>query len=144
MSETQNYNNHVKRAPGWVNAVFLILLANILWSGYRMVTVLSPDTVIAFLVSLALVAIAFVSRTQTITVQNRVIRLEERLRYRELLPRDVAARASALPIGQIIALRFASDAELPGLVNEVLAGQLATGKDIKQKVKDWQADFLRA
>ncbi len=108
--------------------VLLILLANILWSGYRMVTALSPDTAIAFLVSLALVAIAFVSRTQTITVQNRVIRLEERLRYRELLPRDVAARASALPIGQIIALRFASDAELAG-VGERCAGRSA---------RDWQ------
>jgi hypothetical protein len=144
MSESQNYNNHVKKTPGWVSAVFLILLANILWSAYRMVSALSPDSVIAFLVSIALVAMAFVSRIQTLTVQNRVIRLEERLRYRELLPRDVAARASALPIAQIIALRFASDAELPGLVNEVLAGQLASGKDIKLKVKNWQADFLRA
>src|SRR5215204_5667282 len=144
MPETQNYNNHVKRAPGWVNAVFLILLANILWSAYRMVSALSTDSVIAFLVSIALVALAFVSRIQTVTVQNRVIRLEERLRYRELLPRDVAARASALPIGQIIALRFASDAELPALLNEVLAGQLSSAKDIKLKVKDWQGDFLRA
>ena len=144
MSETQSYNNHVKRAPGWVNAVYLILLANILWSGYRMAGALSVDSVFAFLVSIALVMLGFISRTQTVTVQNRVIRLEERLRYRELLPRDVAARACTLPIGQIIALRFASDAELPGLVNEVLAGQLTTGKDIKLKVKDWQGDFLRA
>ena len=56
----------------------------------------------------------------------------------------MAARACALPLEQVIALRFASDAELPGLVDEVLSGRVSTPKDIKQKVKEWQADFLRA
>jgi len=149
MSETQNYHNHVKQAPGWVYGMFLLLLVNILWSGYRMVEALSTgvrlvDSVLAFLIAIALVMIAFVSRTQTLTVQNRVIRLEERLRYRDILPPDVAARASNLPLQQIIALRFASDAELPALLNEVFAGQLTSGKDIKLKVRDWRADFLRA
>jgi hypothetical protein len=143
MADTQNYQNHVRRLPGWVNVVFLVLLANIIWSAYRMVS-FSVDSVIAFLVSLALMALAFIGRTQTLTVQNRVIRLEQRLRFRELLPADVAARASDLPVGQIVALRFASDAELPALVNDVLAGQLTAAKDIKLRVKNWQPDFLRA
>jgi hypothetical protein len=67
-----------------------------------------------------------------------------RHRLRELLPADVCARTLALPIRQIIALRFASDTELPGLVREVLGGSLTTGKEIKMRVKDWQADYLRA
>ena len=121
----------------------LILFVNILWSGYRLME-FSADNVIRFLVSVALLVAAFAARTQTLTVQNRVIRLEQRLRFRELLPADIAARASALPIGQMVALRFASDAELPGLVNQVLASQLSDPKSIKQKVSDWQADFLRA
>jgi len=140
MAETQNYQNHVKRAPGWVNALYLILLVNIIWAGYGIYRSPSMDSVLGFAISLALVAIGFVSRTQTLTVQNRVIRLEERLRYKDVLPADVAARAATLPLAQIVALRFASDAELPALVNEALAGQLTTGKDIK----DWQADHLRA
>jgi hypothetical protein len=144
MAEQQNYQNHVRRMPGYVNAVFLVLLANILWTGYRMVTGLTVDSALAFLVAIALVMIAFISRTQTLTVQNRVIRLEQRLRYRDLLPPDVAARAAALPIDQIVALRFACDAELPALIDDVLAGQLASPKDIKQKVREWQADLLRA
>jgi len=144
MAETQNYQNHVKRAPGWVNALYLILLVNIIWAGYGIYRSPSMDSVLGFAISLALVAIGFVSRTQTLTVQNRVIRLEERLRYKDVLPADVAARAATLPLAQIVALRFASDAELPALVNEALAGQLTTGKDIKLKVKDWQADHLRA
>ena len=144
MAETLNYQNHVKRAPGWVNALYLILLVNIIWAGYGIYRSPSMDSVLGFAISLALVAIGFVSRTQTLTVQNRVIRLEERLRYKDVLPADVAARAATLPLAQIVALRFASDAELPALVNEALAGQLTTGKDIKLKVKDWQADHLRA
>jgi hypothetical protein len=144
MAEQQNYQNHVRRVPGYVTAVFLVLIANVLWSGYRMVTALSIDTVMYFLVSLCLVMLGFIARTQTLTVQNRVIRLEQRLRFHELLPRDIAARAAALPIAQIVALRFASDAELPGLVNDVLAGQVQSSRDIKLKVKDWQGDFLRA
>jgi hypothetical protein len=144
MADTQTYQNHVRRMPPHVGVLLLILLANIIWSGYRLVTLFSVDTVLAFLVALALVVIASVSRTQTLTVQNRLIRLEERLRYSTLLPPDLAARAAALPLPQIVALRFASDAELPGLVSEVLAGQLATPKEIKLKVRDWKADFLRA
>jgi hypothetical protein len=144
MAETQTYQTHVRRMPAHVNVLFLILLANIIWSGYRMVSGLSIDSVLAFLMSVAIPWVAVVSRTQTLTVQNRVIRLELRLRFRELLSSEVAARAAALPIDQLVSLRFASDAELPGLVNEVLSGHVSTPKDIKQKVKDWQGDFLRA
>ena len=127
----------------YYNICGLILLVNILWNGYRLVD-FTTDNVIRLLVSIALLVVAFAARTQTLTVQNRVIRLEQRLRFRELLPADIAARANALPIGQIVALRFASDMELPGLMSQVLASQLSDPKAIKQKVKDWQGDFLRA
>jgi len=73
-----------------------------------------------------------------------VIRLEMRQRFREVLGPDLAARANTLPLRQIIALRFASDAELTTLVGDVLAGQVSAPKEIKQRVKDWQADHLRA
>lgn len=144
MSDRQTYDNHVRRTPPAVNVLFLILLANILWSGYRLVTTFSVDAAIVFLISIALPWLAVVSRQQTLTVQNRLIRLEERLRYATLLPPEIAARAGALHIGQITALRFASDAELPGLVEEVLAGRLTDSKGIKQRVTDWRADHLRA
>lgn len=122
----------------------LIVVANIVWSGYRLTSGLTGDAIMAFLVSIALFIIALSARTQTLTVQNRVVRLEMRHRFRDLLPADVAARACALPIPQIVALRFSSDAELPELVNEVLSGQLTEAKAIKQRVKEWQADHLRA
>ncbi len=144
MSEPQNYQNHVRRMPAPVNILFLVLLANIVWSGYQLRSGVSTGVVIGFLASIALPWIAVVSRQQTLSVQNRVIRLEERLRYAQLLSPEVAAKAAALPIEQVVSLRFASDAELPGLVNDVLAGQLSEAKAIKQRVTNWRADFLRA
>ena len=144
MPEAQSYQNHVRKLPMPYVVMALIVIANILWSGYRLTSGLTVDSVMAFLVSIALFIMAFSARTQTLTVQNRVVRLEMRHRFRDLLPADVAARACALPIPQLVSLRFASDEELPELVNEVLSGQLADAKAIKQRVKAWQADHLRA
>lgn len=144
MPESQNYQNHVRRLPLPYVVMALILVANVLWSGYRLTSGLTGDSVMAFLVSIALFIMTLSARTQTLTVQNRVVRLEMRHRFRELLPADVAVRACALSIPQLVSLRFASDAELPELVNEVLSGQLTDAKAIKQRVKEWQADHLRA
>ena len=79
-----------------------------------------------------------------LTVQDRVIRLEMRLRLRQILPPELQPRIHDLTHRQLVALRFASDAELPELVREVLDGKLTTGKEIKLRVKNWQADWLRA
>ena len=144
MPEPQSYQNHVRKLPMSYMVMALIVVANILWSAYRLLGGLSVDHVMAFLVAIALFIMALSARTQTLTVQNRVVRLEMRHRFHALLPADVAARACALPVPQIVSLRFASDTELPELVNEVLAGQLTDAKAIKQRVKEWQADHLRA
>jgi hypothetical protein len=79
-----------------------------------------------------------------LTVQDRVIRLEMRLRLRELLSPDLRSRINDLTHRQLVAMRFASDEELPELAREVLEGKLATSNEIKQRVKSWQADWLRA
>ena len=90
-----------------------------------------------------MILLALAARLQALKVQDRVIRLEERLRYRDLLSADLAARASDLPVSQIIALRFASDAELGGLVERTLNGEFEKTKDIKLAIKDWRGDYLR-
>lgn len=144
MAETQTYANHVRRLPMYYTLSGFVLFLNILWHAWQLLNYFSVGSVLALFVSIALLVAAFAARTQTLTVQNRVIRLEERLRYQAVLPPDLAARAVNLPINQITALRFASDAELAGLVQQVLAGQLSESKDIKQKISNWQGDFLRA
>lgn len=95
------------------------------------------------ILSITLILMALVARLQSLQVQDRLIRLEERLRYRELLSPAVAAAASTLPISQIIALRFASDEELPSLTERVLNKELNTNKEIKLAVKNWRPDHLR-
>lgn len=86
----------------------------------------------------------FASRLMALKVQDRVIRLEMRLRLKEILPPALFARFGELRVRQIIGLRFASDAEMPALVERVLKGELVKEKEIKQAVKDWQPDYLRA
>ncbi len=140
----QNYTNHSRVVPLYHVGVFFPLLANFIWSVFRLVQGFSADRLIAVLVAIALLSMFVSVRGQIVTVQDRVIRLEARLRMRELLPADLAARAAALPVKLQVALRFASDAELSALVRDVLDGKLATPKDIKLSVKEWQADHLRA
>jgi hypothetical protein len=94
--------------------------------------------------AIGLLGLGFLSRTQALTVQDRLIRLEMRLKLRQLLPPDLQPRISDLTHRQLVALRFASEQELPELVREVLAGRLGSSRDIKMRVKDWQADWLRA
>ena len=142
--KAQSFENHGQYRPEYHIAVFFILLANFLWSTYQLVRGFSAGSLVAFLMSVALVVMFFSLRVQILTVQDRVIRLELRQRFREVLGTDLAQRACGLPLRQIIALRFAGDAELPDLVSEVLAGQVSAPKEIKQKVKNWQADHLRA
>jgi hypothetical protein len=84
------------------------------------------------------------ARAMALTVQNRIVRLEMRLRLRDVLPPALASRIGELRVRQLIALRFAGDAELPSLVERTLAGEFANPADIKAAVKDWQPDFLRA
>jgi hypothetical protein len=94
--------------------------------------------------AIGVMATVWSARIMALTVQNRVIRLEMRLRLRELLSADLAKRIPELTTRQLIALRFAGDAELPSLVERTLKGEFASGKAIKAAVKDWQSDFLRA
>jgi hypothetical protein len=144
MPQTQTYKNHARVVPVYHIGVFFSLLAFLFWSGYRLFQNMTGESIIGFVLAIALLLMFFSLRVQILTVQDRVIRLEMRLRLREILSPELAARAAALPIKQLIALRFACDSELPELVREVVDGRLHEPKDIKQRVKEWQADFLRA
>ena len=140
----QNYKNHVKLVPMFHYFVVPILLVNFAWSVRVAMHDLSADTVIASVTALALLLLAFLLRRMALTVQTRLIRLEMRLRMQEILPADLRARILEFQPGQLVALRFASDAELPELARKVLDEKLTDQKAIKMMVRDWQGDFLRA
>ena len=83
-------------------------------------------------------------RVMALKVQDRVIRLEERLRYERILPADLKPRIGEFTVAQLVSLRFACDAELPGLARKVLDEKMTERKAIKQMVKTWRPDYLRA
>lgn len=147
MAEQQTYANHTRWFPLFHFVVMPLLLLNFLSHLVRLFIAepYSGRKTLAFwlLFSLVLILLGLAARLMALKVQDRLIRLEERLRYRELLSPELAAKASDLPLSQIIALRFASDAELPGLVERTLNGEFAKTKEIKMAIKNWRADNHR-
>ncbi|MEN9790992.1 MAG: hypothetical protein RLZZ63_650 [Gemmatimonadota bacterium] len=141
----QNYSNHAMMQPLWHYVAFpaaTVFLAYAISMAARSGSIVRGAMLVLF--GAGAVATVWASRTMALTLQNRIIRLEMQLRLKEVLTAPLAERAKALTLGQMIALRFASDAELPGLVERVLKGELTSKKEIKQAVKEWQADHLRA
>ena len=143
-SQAQTYKNHGRFLPAFHFFVIPVLLFNALNAIRHVWLFPNRSTTWALIVAVALLTLAFLSRIMALTVQDRVIRLEMRLRLQQCLPPDLRNRIADLTPRQLVALRFASDAELPDLVREVVAGNLATTKAIKLRVKNWQGDSLRA
>jgi hypothetical protein len=141
----QNYANHVKWVPTFHFFVMPVLSMNFVWSIVRLVRGgFTWDGLIAVLTALALVLLMFHARLFALRVQDRVIRLEERQRMSLLLPQDLKVRIGEFSAGQLVALRFASDGELPDLARKVLTDKTTDIKAIKQMVKNWRGDYLRA
>ena len=140
----QSYQKHARWLPGFHFFVIPVLLANVLVSAWRIWQAPTLGTMFGFVVAAALLTLGLLSRTQALTVQDRLIRLEMRLKLQQLLQPELRPRINDLTCRQLVALRFASDAELPDLIREVLAGKLTTSKEIKMRVKNWQSDWLRA
>ena len=144
MPETgQSFKNHTRLLPLFHFFVIPVLLGNLLNMIWHVIQTPSAGTAWAMVVAAALLTLASVARTMALTVQNRVIRLEMRHRLKESLPSDLQNRIKELTPKQLIALRFASDDEMPTLVREVLAGNLTSQRAIKERVKNWQGDYLR-
>lgn len=144
MPDPQNYANHRRFVPLYHFGIFGLLVVNLLWSLVRVVKGFSFETALGVLMALALLGLFLYMRIFVLTVQDRIIRLEMRLRLKHVLPPDLAARIPELAVGQLIGLRFASDAELPELVREVLTNNILDRDVIKKKIKNWQGDYLRA
>jgi hypothetical protein len=139
----QNFANHTRQVPVFVVGM-LVLFVNLGGRLYDLRYGISFGSVMNVLVGAVLIALFVFGRNSTLAVQNRLIRLEMRLRLAGVLPSDLTPRIPEFTLDQLVALRFASDAELPALARKVLDEKLNDRKAIKQLVKDWQADYLRA
>lgn len=143
MAETQNYQNHVRWFPLVHFVLFPLLLFNLIWQSVRLYQEPSWDRAENILLAFTFILLNVAARVQALKAQDRVIRLEERLRYKEILPADLFEKAKNLKISQIVALRFASDEELPDLVQRTLNGEFEKANGIKLAVKNWRGDYLR-
>jgi Family of unknown function (DUF6526) len=142
-SPAQSYANHGRMVPGFHYVTGGLVLVFVVWSMWHAASTRSIDAHFQMLGAFGLLGTFWYTRAFPLKAQDRVIRLEERLRVATLMPEDLRKQAEALTAKQLIALRFASDAELPGLVRWVLTEKVTDSKLIKQRITTWRADHHR-
>lgn len=137
---TQTYKTHTKTVPLFHFVTLPILLVNVLIAAYYVVRAPGLPAIWGLLMGVALFLGALFARVFALAAQDRVIRLEERLRLRELLPQELHARIPEFTREQLIGLRFASDAELPALAATVLRDNIQKRDAVKKMVANWRPD----
>jgi hypothetical protein len=144
MSERpQSFESHAKIVTGYHGWATLFLVAPTLYFGYRAAFRFTWGALALFVFAVGVVLTAFYARSFPLGVQDRVIRLEERLRLERLFPADMKPRIPDFTTDQLVALRFASDEELPGLARRVLDEKIMDKREIKRAIKSWRADHQR-
>lgn len=142
-SVQQSYGNHTRFHPPFH---FFLAPGSIILLILTIINVVRHDRQleawIVLLLGILFFVAVFLLRANALRVQDRLIRLEERLRLQALLSGELSARIGELTESQLIALRFASDAELQSLVAKVLATKMQS-KDIKKAIVTWRADTFR-
>lgn len=148
MAEEQNFSNHTRWVPAFHFFAGPLLAIHLGWRIYRMYTTLDMghgrgDALVNLLLAAALIVVFLYARLFAAKAQDRVIRLEERMRLERLLPADLKPRIGELSCSQLVALRFASDGELAELTGRVLKDNITERKAIKQMIKNWRPDHDR-
>jgi hypothetical protein len=141
--EPQTFANHTRWHPPFHYFIVPVMLINFIVAIVQFARDPGWNSGWWIVFSLALVMLTLFVRVNPLRAQDRTILLEERLRYQQLLSRELAQQASALNPRQMIALRFASDSELEELVSAIVTGKLSKGPDIKRAIKNWRPDTFR-
>lgn len=139
----QNFANHRRIVPMYHVVAFLLIVVNAGYAAWMTITRFSVANAMYLLLMIAVFLLFWYARVFAIGVQDRVIRLEERLRFERVLPDPLKPRIGDFTVAQLVGLRFASDAELPALAQEVLDQNIEDRDEIKKKVTDWRADYNR-
>jgi Family of unknown function (DUF6526) len=138
----QTRSNHIRRDPAFHFFLIPALILLLTWCVIHLVRHPEKSSIAFLVITILILVTAFKSRMYALKVQDRVIRLEERLRLSGLLPEALRSRVGEMNESQLIALRFASDAELPGLVQRTLSENLGP-KQIKEAIREWRPDYWR-
>jgi hypothetical protein len=144
MSKTgiQSLKNHARLDPPYHVILALVLLLNLIYSIVHLVRHLSFRSGWFVVLSIAVIILFLRLRQYPLKVQDRVIRLEERLRLQALAPADWRPQIHRLTESQLIALRFAPDEEVVALAQQALAENLSR-KQIKERIRNWRPDEWR-
>ena len=140
---TQSFEKHAKWVVGYHLVTSLFLLVFTVWAILGLARNPGFDTFALFCAMVTLHLLGFYVRAFATGNQDRIIRLEERLRMRELLPADQHAHINDYTAKQMVALRFASDEELPALAAKVRSENITDTKKIKSLIQNWRADHQR-
>jgi hypothetical protein len=142
MSETQSLKNHARFDPLYHFFIASLYLVNLVYAGFHLYRQPSLSSGWYLVLSLAVIVPILKLRLYPLKVQDRVIRLEERLRLQALAPQQWHAQIYRLTESQLIALRFAGDDEVVELAKQALEHNL-NRKQIKERIKSWRADEWR-
>lgn len=142
-TQDQSFSNHARMVPGFHYVTGLCTIVFVFWSMWHAMTTRTADAHFQMLGAFGLLGTYWYTRSFPLKAQDRVIRLEEQLRMARLLPDDLRGRVDELSARQLIALRFASDAELAELVRWVLTDKVTDTKQIKQRIRVWRPDHHR-
>ena len=140
----QNFENHRRFFPLYHFFALPIVCVNAIVAMGELVEHVTLRDAWYFVFSVGVAAGILASRASTLTVQDRLIGLEMRLRLAAVLPPELRVRIPELRLRHLVGLRFASDAELPALVERCLRGELRTADQVKREIRDWRSDFVRA
>jgi hypothetical protein len=142
MSETQNLKNHARFDPAYHFLLFAVYLLNLVYAGFHLYRQPSLSSGWYLVLSLLAVVPLLKLRPYPLKVQDRVIRLEERVRLQTLAPQEWRTQLHRLNENQLIALRFAADDEVVELARQALEQNL-TRKQIKERIRNWRPDNWR-
>lgn len=140
----QTYASHRRFIPAFHFFALPVLGINVIVTVMRFARDVRVATGWSVVVALALFLAVLLLRGMPLRAQDRIIRLEERARLDKLVPADLRGRIGELTPGQLVAIRFAPDDEVPELMRRTLNGELKTQNDIKRAIRNWRADHLRA
>ncbi len=142
-AQHQSYANHRRYVPMFHFVTGLLLLANLVFAIYHVIRVFGLASVVNLMTAFALVLLFLYTRAFAAANQDRIIRVEERLRMERLFPEPLKSRVPEFSVAQCVALRFASDGELPGLAQRVLEEKIDDRESIKKLIRDWRPDHDR-
>lgn len=143
MPPEQTYANHRRIVPGYHGLGASCVIAFLAWSVWQVATHPGAATAMQVVLAVGLASVFWYVRVFAVTLQDRLIVFEERARLARLLPVDLHGRIPEFTRGQLVALRFASDGELPTLAKRVLDEGLRDRDAIKRLIVRWRPDHFR-